>query len=87
VNAINRAAAKHIPFKQVKCTSNEKDKSIARNPRYKDIKNLKRIAKKVKEIPSLEEEVNRFLWNCQIQEINNRQESLVKEVNVEQQEE
>jgi hypothetical protein len=81
VNAINRAAAKHIPFKLSKRTIDEKDKQVLRNPRFKDVKNLKRIAKKVKEGVLLKvDETDRFLWNCQIQEINNRQNTQIREL-------
>ena len=88
LSSINRAASKHIPSKFSKTSREEKDKEVMRNPRFKDIKNLKRIVKRMRNsIPSEEGEVNRFLWNVQIQEINNRQETQIKEIEFEKGEE
>jgi exonuclease III len=82
VGIINRAAAKHIPSKLSRCTREEKNKLVLRNPKYQDVKNLRRLIKKTSTLQyNPEDEINTFLWNCQIQEINNRHETQIPEVN------
>jgi ribonuclease HI/exonuclease III len=83
VCSINRAAAKYIPSKLSKCTREEKNKQVPRNPRYLDVKNLKRMIGKFNNpLYNPEDEVTSFLWNCQIREINIRHETQVPEVNL-----
>jgi exonuclease III len=83
LNAINRAAAKHIPSKLSKRTREEKNKQAPRNPKYQDVKTLKRIAKRIRDRHhNSEDEIDIFLWNCQIQEINMRHEVQVQEIDL-----
>jgi exonuclease III len=85
VSSINRAAVKHIPSKNSSRSQEEKDKLVPRNSRYIDVKSLKRIVKRIKNSTLRPlDNIDIFLWNCQIQDINMRQEVQIEEINLSQ---
>jgi len=77
-SAILKAANRHIPSKWVKNIREEVNKNVDRSPIFKDSRNLRRIARKaIKSIGEIADQVDRLLFDCQIQSINERNNSQV----------
>ena len=81
VRAILKAADEHLPYKMIIVSREEAKKITPKNPRFEDLRNLKRIARKARSNNGIRiDGIDQLLINMQIQEINRRQETEILEI-------
>src|SRR5260363_110038 len=78
---ICQAANKSIPHKKIKNTSEEKQKQIIWNPRYKWIKQLRRIGRRERaNLNATIGDIDQLLVNTQIGLINSNNDTEIQEI-------
>ena len=81
VRAILKAADEHLLYKMIIVSREEAKKITPKNPRFEDLRNLRRIARKARSNNGIIiDGIDQLLINTQIQEINRRQETEIPEI-------